>query len=223
MSVLRKTLVLFGFCFILQSCGNDGQKEFYAGLWDTAKESIPSKKNDDQASEKAASNAQVLAQIDQPLILASSGEVRTALVRVSLNGDYEQWHSSGKIGFTFKDGLLTATRGLGGDLMNADVQESLARLKSNSSQSATRVHRYLSGVNTIVLRSFVCFLRSEGPENTSVSGKSVRLTRVVETCENSDSTFNNIYWRDQRSGFIWKSSQWISTDVGAFIFERAFR
>lgn len=223
MTVFLKTLALMVAFSFLQGCGNDGQKEFYTGLWDVAKTSVPSKSNDELAAQKKTQYAKVLETIDEPLIIASSGPKRTALIRVSSNAGYEQWHSPGKIGFTFKNGFLTATRGLGGDLMNADVEESIERIGSLSSQPATRIHRYLSGENTIILRSFVCILKHEGQEDTHVSGKTLRLLRVSEKCTNSDTVLNNTYWLDQKDGFIWKSNQWISTQVGAFTFERAFR
>ncbi|MEY8099409.1 YjbF family lipoprotein [Falsihalocynthiibacter sp. S25ZX9] len=221
MRIFPKTVMVLVFFSLLQGCGNDGQKDFYKGLWEGAKATLPSEKSEAEATEKAAIAIVEKSNIDEPLILATTGENRTLLIPVSKNGDYEQWHAPGKLGFTFKDGVLTATRGLGGDLMDADVEESIARIKTKSSQPATRVHRYLSGVNTIIIRSFVCIIAQEDIENTVVFGKKRSLSRVSEICTNSDTTIENLYWVDPSDGFIWKTEQWISTHVGVFTFERA--
>lgn len=221
MRMLSKSVMLFALFLGLQGCGNDGQKEFYTGLWQSAKDTLPSDEKEALATENAAIAAVELAKIDKPLILTKTGEIRTLLIPVSENGGYEQWHAPGKLGFTFKEGVLTATRGLGDDLMDADVEESIARIRSKSTRPATRVHRYLSGVNTIIVRSYVCIVKQEGLENTSVFGKILRLERVSETCTNSDTTFENLYWVDPRDGFVWKARQWASLHIGTFTFERA--
>lgn len=226
MTLFTKTVGSLALCLSLMSCGNDGQFDYYSGLFDGLKATLPGAQSKAQAAHAAALTPEALAQLkqlNQPIILATSDIGASPLIRVSQNRGYDQWHSAAKIGFTFKDGLLTATRGLGGDLMNADVEQSLARLRSGSSEPATRVHRYLDGENNIITLRFVCTFERKGQERIDIAG-TVHTTIVShETCNTSDLTLKNTYWTDPRDGFVWKSEQWISTFVGDLTFQRLIR
>lgn len=223
MTFITKLLSVALACFTLSGCGTDGQKEFYGALWQGTKAAIPSEKRDAEIEQAIAAQKEVLAQLDQPVIYATTTNGRSPLIRVSENGPYEQWHTPSKTAATFRSGFLTATRGFGGDLMNADVEESINRLRTGSTAPATRVHRYLNGENKIVTRSFVCIFKTHPTEQINVAGRKRTLRKSSETCTNIDTTIENIYWTDPGDGFLWKSKQWASVFVDSVVFERTTR
>lgn len=223
MKLTPKFLALAITCSALIGCGNDGQKEFYGNFWQGAKAAIPSENRDAEIKQAIALQDAAVAQLNQPVIYATTAVGRSPLIKVSENGPYEQWHTPSKIAATFRSGFLTATRGFGGDLMNADVEESINRLRTGSSAPATRVHRYLNGQNKIVTRSYICIFKALPSEQLNVAGRVRSLRKSSETCTSTDTTAENIYWTDPSDGFIWKSKQWAGDFVDSVIFERTMR
>ncbi len=125
--------------------------------------------------------------------------------RTAGNGDYISWRAPDGSGLVTLHGLLSATFGLGFDLISADVSDIAARLRDGASGDATRVHRYLDGENQILARAFMC-------EVTIASAPAGRR-RVSETCVGADRTFENSYVLDGQ-GRIVTSSQWVGPEIG---------
>lgn len=141
--------------------------------------------------------------------LASQG----VLVREEIVGDVATWQDSNRTTLSFRQGVLISTRGIGGDLMSADVSEVLGAVRGGAGQ-AVRIHRTLGGEDQLVLHSFVCRYGRGRSVMTDplVAGQSATL--VTETCIDSDGfEFENRYWLDT-GGTIRQSTQWVSADIG---------
>ncbi len=122
------------------------------------------------------------------------------------------WISSDGITLSYRNGLLTATRGLGPDLMAADTREALVAIRSGAGTSV-RVYDYLDGEDQPIRRSFICKANSAGREDIEIYGLKLHLRKVTEDCSNPDYKIRNIYWISNQSR-IWQSKQWVGPDIG---------
>lgn len=140
-----------------------------------------------------------------PMLLASSVDkpIASLMFQTGQNGDVRTYLTPDAISFSLRQGVLVASRGLGADLMQADVTQVLPRVLAGSGQ-AQRVHVYLDSEDQEVRRSFTCsYARAEG--------------QVVETCRGDGTGFENRYVL--RGGRIVTSVQWVSPLLGSFRLE----
>jgi len=128
------------------------------------------------------------------------------------------WATPDGVTVSFRDGLLTATRGIGDDLMSTDLSSVLPAYRGQTSQ-AIRVMRWLGGEDQLVLRSFVCdFTRRSGVAIRAIAG-AFRTTQITESCIGEDGfTFTNQYWVEQNS-VLRMSQQWVGPGVGYMLTE----
>ena len=123
--------------------------------------------------------------------------------QVARNGDVATFETEDAITLSLRQGLLVATRGLGFDLMSADVDEPLAAILSRADgATATRSQTYLDAENRAVRRSFACGYRTA---RSGAAGPGI--VRVHETCRGRGLAFENRY--DLRGTRIVASRQWI--------------
>jgi len=148
-----------------------------------------------------------IAAIGRPVLFAELRPERrvAGLVADARTGAHTRWITQDGIAITERDGLVTATRGLPGDLMSADVAEIATALRAGAAASATRVHRYLDGSNHIVTRAWRCRIVPEGREEVTLPGGRRVLQRFRESCVGAEGGFDNTHW--QADGRVWQSIQ----------------
>jgi hypothetical protein len=141
-----------------------------------------------------------------PLKVATleKSNLASVLVREEVNQSTETYITPDGISVALRNGLLVATRGLGYDLMSADVED--VRNSLRTGRQAVRIHRYLDAEEQIYIRSFVC---------DYVGGRTVR-----ETCYSEKLKIINAYEIDE-AGRIVQSRQWISPQQGYIKIEPA--
>ncbi|MEQ3748527.1 MAG: YjbF family lipoprotein [Celeribacter sp.] len=166
------------------------------------------------------------AQIDafeQPLILVELPQLGSSatLIPVARNGDVQTWSTADGVGLSYERGLPVATRGLGVDLMGADVTGSLAALNSGGGTTAyyPRFHSHLDGAQQIRYLSFQCQITGRRAETITLIGQRHAVQRIDETCHLPDARVENSYWRGI-DGTLWRTKQWLSEDAGYLITER---
>jgi hypothetical protein len=161
----------------------------------------------------------------QPLLYASVPEMGTAaLLGLSgRNGDVVTWRTPDNVSLSFAEGVLTATRGLGPDLMTAETEGTRALLAGRgAADDHVLRHSYLDGENRRQIRDYQCRSSGREPETITIAGTRHAVTRVAETCRADGLEFTNTYWRGA-DGVIWKSLQWIGPDIGHLRTERLSR
>jgi len=154
-------------------------------------------------------------QAGAPLMVANVIERNavTTFVLVSERGDDRIWRTRDNVTISTRDGFLTSTRALVGDLMSADVEESRALVLAGQPGLAVRIHRYLDGQNGIEIDSYVCEISPRGSEDLAFDGVQLRASVIAETCTNPGNDFENFYWVS--GGRVVQSLQWIGPEVGA--------
>ena len=143
--------------------------------------------------------------------------VAVAMVQVGNNGSRVTWVSANGVSLTLDDGVVIATRGLGGDLMGVDTP-----IKGNGLQTPSnhpRTHDFLNGLGQIVRREFRCVTSFWKDETLEISEQTFEAKAYREVCEGEEYDFTNTYWMTT-DGSIRQSSQWISPEVGQIGYQR---
>lgn len=156
----------------------------------------------------------------QDFVLASVPQrgVAALLQRAGENGPETTWLTEDGVSVTYERGFLVATRGLGPDLMAADIS-GVAAAVARGGGSATRIHEYLDGNDQIVRHEYSCRIDRVGSERITIYERSYDTEKYEETCQRGGQTFANSYWIDA-AGVVWKSRQLISPPVGYLDSER---
>lgn len=146
---------------------------------------------------------------------------RATLGPVARNGDVTVWQTLDGITLSFRDGLLIATRGLGDDLMSADVAGTRAMLRAPATDLPhLHVRTYLGGEDQTLYRHYHCRETGRADSDAGIGGETRRTRRIEVSCTAPDGAMSNVYWLDG-SGEIVKSRQWVSPAVGYMEAERA--
>ena len=137
-------------------------------------------------------------------------------------GSVTTWRTADNATFSFDRGVIVSTRGLGDDLMGADIDQSIAASTGGAGGWAPRINGYMNGEYQSYFMTFQC--RRSGSQSDSVvlGDRSVSATRFTETCVNDEREIENTYWRNG-NGVMVKSRQWVSPSVGYMETERVIR
>lgn len=136
--------------------------------------------------------------------------------KAGANRDVVTWLTGDGSALNLRQGVLVSTRGLGQDLMGADVSQTLRALHTGGAvngATTTRIHDYLDGDDQIVRESLRCNFVNNGIQVVDIYGINRQLRKISENCSNSDLSFTNTYWVAQNRR-IWQSRQWASPKLG---------
>lgn len=137
--------------------------------------------------------------------------------QIGQNGDRITWGASDSSSVTTQGGILIATRGMGNDLLGADV--SAVRQVLMRGGSYQRSMSFLDGLGQLDRQIFDCTARLSRSETLTIFDSRYVTTIVEESCANDAHRFSNTYWRDSQ-GVIWQSRQWISPTAGYLGYQR---
>lgn len=126
-------------------------------------------------------------------------------------GPVETWIGETGYSVTLEDGLLVATRGLGGDLMAANTADVRAALRQGGG-TAERQHDYLDDRDRIRTETYTCTIVPQGPQEVDLGIRKITADLLVETCANARIQFENQYFVDG-SGTILAARQFVSQTV----------
>lgn len=206
----------------LVGCGNRTDQSVFlktarsGGLKKAGQGSAPTK-------EQLASAVQgALAGTDLPvaLVVVEGRNATAILTRIEKNGPYHTWGTPDRRTVTTRMGVVTATRGLGNDLMSSSVSESIAMISGRRNGSATRIMRYLDGGNATVELVATCQYSKGGSQRYSAGAlKNVATTKMTESCTAGERSFTNTYLVDGR-GVPVQSRQWLNPGSGHLLIQR---
>lgn len=214
LAVKRHILALLS-AVALASCGSD-QPAGTAYLTGMAQQVLGTLGQSGRAPDAAAQPVPefALMELNQPLMVAriASRNAVGGLSVVGRNQGFVTWQTGDGISLTLKNGVLASTRGLGADLMSADIAEVVRAIQAGAG-TARRVHRYLDGENQLRPLTFVCDIETTGSGTINVLGAARSTREVTETCTSPDLIFTNVYWIG-RDGLTWKARQFIGVALG---------
>jgi hypothetical protein len=226
LEMIKKALSILFAVTILAGCASEPSETPEAKVvFQQLKNAIFSRKGDvegQRRSVESLSREQFIGAATNPFILVDieSSRQYATLNLISKNGDHSVYLSADNKSMTLQHGLLTATRGMGADLMALDVGNTLAALSSTTGTTlTTRSHRSMNGENALETTVFQCDFETHGLEKVSSVNKVFSLTKITESCSgpaDSALSYTNTYWIDKKSGTIWKSRQWAGSIIGYF-------
>lgn len=167
------------------------------------------------------------AQVDrstQPLLLAEIPALDAAATLIPLGSrdGVVTWQTADDVALSFRDGVVVASRGLGFDLISADVTGTLAAMNGGPQAGYSRLLTFLDGEGQTLFRAFLCEMAAPRPETIEVVGAAFPTTRHDETCNSTGLRIDNSYWRDP-DGTMRRSRQWLSPGAEMLITERLTR
>ena len=150
-----------------------------------------------------------------PLIMASIDSLGTvsALGEFGRNGDTQTFSTAVQQTMTFRNGLLVGTRGLGHDLMSANLGPADSLIRKRQAGTYKRVYRYLDGEAIERPLPLSCNLAVGEASDFTFAGTRYSTVQLDETCKGTQLTVNNSYWVT-RDGTIARSRQWIGQVIG---------
>ena len=131
-----------------------------------------------------------------------------------LPGLVVQWRSEDDVTLTMRNGVLIATRGLGGGVVSAS-----ARVEGDRPGPASGGARQLdirAGDLDIRHVEFLCDLDDLGPERVVIVERAQATRHLRETCMAAGGgRVVNDYWIDSGgSDVVWQSRQWAGPEIG---------
>jgi len=133
-------------------------------------------------------------------------------------GQITVWRTDDNITLTMRNGVLMATRGLGGDLLSAQVPVRSGTL--GPAHGGAHVMYLRSGANHQRRLSLVCELIDFGPETVSIVEQTHPTRHLQQRCSGGGGEVVNDYWVDSSAGLVWKSRQWAGPQIGYIRFRR---
>ena len=156
-------------------------------------------------------------QVGVPLLFVETAGGASLLRQDGRNGAIATWRADEGVSLSLDGGVIVATRGLGSDLMSADVAATRAALANGPRQDYQRFHSYLDGENRQQFRAFRCEMVT-APDSIVSFGLRLAVTRAEETCYSTADPIRNIYWLGG-DGTPWRTQQWVSPEVGHVVTE----
>lgn len=216
-------LVLAG---LLAACSsNDGTevaipKLIFGSLKDvaTTRQSGPLQKITLSPQELAKTTVPLL-QVNPEIKGGSDFLQRVAIRNDSAPGRVEIWESSDKAQIFLRNGVVTGTRGVGGDIIAADAKSTVFALQKRTQSGGIRSFVVSDGDSTSTDYQFRCDVRNLGVESISVVNQLFTTDHLQELCVGGPSRqeqLRNDYWVQRSTGLVRKSRQWVGPRVGYF-------
>jgi hypothetical protein len=131
----------------------------------------------------------------------------------SYPGTVEVWRSSDGAHLILRDGVLIATKGLGGDMRSADASPAIAGFDGSGGGGERLITLdRLDGSAQAV--PFACDMTHLGRETIQIVDQRVSTYRMREDCSYRDTSFTNEYWVETTGGRMRKSRQWAGPVFG---------
>lgn len=202
---------------LVSACGNETDAKLGAKVAKSISASIFKRKKK-SSGHVSVTNDQVqlvLSEQPKPVFFAripSRGTI-SILVETSKSAGYTTYFTSYVESITARNGMITATRGIGGDLMSSSVDQNSSLLTNTQEGSAVRTMRHIGKNERIEELRFDCEIKKGATYRYDFGEISTKVTEMIERCNANGLEFTNNYLIDA-TGFAVKSSQWLSPTFG---------
>ena len=173
-------------------------------------------RRDARANPAIEAQVEALAQAGAPAIIAQveDRDAQSALFLVQSHGATRAYLSADGSLITLEQGFLSATRGLGGDLMSSAQSQTIATVLARREGAAERRYHHLDGDDQLQQERFHCRIENRGPREIPViGGAKARTTFLAEICVSANHQIRNLYWVGN-AGQLVQSRQWAGHHLG---------
>ena len=211
----------------VSGCGNDGTASRTTDTIKELKALVVRKKADPAQVPAAPPNptdivAKTLAALPDVPLQFVAFEKTGAFAVTSIfgqNGDVVTWITADKLSMSFDKGMLTATRGFGGDLMSVDDGGAAELISGRKSGQVSKTYRVLDGLENTSRIPLTCTIAPQGTDTITVGEITANVTIMSEVCALGGQQFANAYWIDGQ-GRMLQSAQWAGPTIGNLAFQR---
>ncbi len=234
---LTRMLLVSGLTVTLSACGNDpnsgvGMRAAFdlmkgVSAQILAKVGVSIGGGEAAAPAPSSSAGGPLALVSEALT-ATDGKVMIAILETrnvvaimgvaETNHGYETWEAADRRSLILKDGVLTASRGLGDDLMSSRSDASIAMIRARAEGHTTRSYNFLTGMGQISSLDVQCEIIEGSKDHVAAGEVDVDAITFAEICIADPLKIQNLYWVDSKGNIV-KSRQWLSSEVGYVLFQ----
>ena len=125
----------------------------------------------------------------------------------------DTWVTGNNRAIYMQRGVITGSRGLGGDLAAADVSQILPLIYGLKGGTAERVMSQYRGDDSVVPERFTCKVSNQGPWQGQGADEIGPTILMQEDCSNARTGFRNFYWMSPDGRRMRQSRQWVSDDL----------
>ncbi|WP_330629610.1 YjbF family lipoprotein (plasmid) [Thioclava litoralis] len=141
----------------------------------------------------------------------------------SLPGTVVTWQSSDKATFTFRNGVLIASRGLGFDLLSASAPIG-AQGRMGPAHGGERHYVIRADDYSEIRLTLQCTLTAQPDETVEILGENHATRHLEERCTSPEGgRIVNDYWLGKADGALWQSRQWGGPRLGYVRFRQIIR
>ncbi|MFW2545446.1 YjbF family lipoprotein [Primorskyibacter sp. 2E107] len=140
-------------------------------------------------------------------------ESQGLLVGIERNGPYYSYGSAARQGMVLRSGMITATRGLGGDLMSSEEDALLRAVQARQPGSASYQLRFLTPEDLTRTLNFTCSVTPGGRQIIKAGEIDSAGITMTADCKGEGVTFTNTYVVDPQ-GTILAGRQWLGFEIG---------
>ncbi len=220
--------LFLGIILILATAVGCGTKQDGSNIRETLVAALKARKEAKKAeatpaAPPAALTRAAIQHIDKPLLRISAQTlgVKTLFAQVAENGNYRTYLNNIKMSVTYNNGIITATRGFGLDLLSQGTSIPTQDMfnDTNAPKFYTRTQQQLAKIKQVAEIDYACTLVRGETETITIVEIDYKLVKFTENCKNDTRAFVNTYWVNDKTKQIWKSAQSIGTQAGFFITE----
>ncbi|MFW2590026.1 YjbF family lipoprotein [Sagittula sp. SSi028] len=143
------------------------------------------------------------------------------LTEIETNGAYATFGNQNRNVIVLRDGMVTATRGLGGDLMSVEEDQLLSLITARAAGQANYAQRFLTPEGVTATLVYLCTTRlgnSQHLAHLALGPVDSAETAVTVDCVARDATtkpqsFSNVHVFDS-DGIIVRGRQWLGEIIG---------
>ncbi|MCA0940254.1 YjbF family lipoprotein [Salipiger pacificus] len=205
-----RAALMAGLIAALAGCGNDDRRD---PIYDAAYASLFGGGDEDNKPISDQEIAATLAATDLPVIRLRIEERKSEAVafEIERNGEHRTYGTSSRQAIVLRHGMITATRGLGGDLMSVEEDALLRLVRARSAGQARYVQRFLTPEDVTEVLAYSCTVTPQQQVEVTpgVSGMAVRAACSSET----EPDFADVYIVDA-GGEILGARQWLGETTG---------
>lgn len=171
-----------------------------------------------QVSLGAIQNA--VSKTSEPLELAVREDEKgwAFYVAIGSNAGFDTYGNDQRQTMTLRRGIVTATRGLGDDLMSSDISQTAALIAARRAGQGTRIMRFLDGEDQTREIVMTCSVTRGDAAPVALGEVNTTATAMTETCRSGSRTITNTFLVDA-SGRSLGSRQWLSEMNGYMLFQ----
>jgi len=209
---------------LLAGCGNDPSANEGVKLLRGAVQGNTARKEGTPALTQGQL-AGALQQTGAPVAVMTieNSSAQTLLAQIETNGAYRTYANSSRQSATLRNGIITATRGLGGDVMSSQTDSLVRHIASRLDGNVPYTIRFLDGEEIITEMTYSCAI-THGEMTAVAFGEISASGRVMRmTCSGTDLPRLDNFFVVEGDGTVVASRQWVGKLTGYVTLQHARR